>query len=106
MKWIGIPKLFLLGMLVAALGGFQLACSKPESSETKGVVQESHEKEAAPDPKAEKKEEKAEEKADDNDDKKVTNVKEAFQYTGKEMDKGFKKSGKSIKKAFVGDDKD
>jgi len=34
------------------------------------------------------------------------NVKEAFQKTGHEMDKGFKKAGSSIKKAFVGDDKD
>jgi len=41
-------------------------------------------------------------KKDDGD---VDNVKEAFQKTGHEMDKGLQKTGHEIKKFFVGDDK-
>jgi len=43
--------------------------------------------------------------SDKKEDGDVSNVKEAFQKTGHEMDKGFQKTGHEIKKAFVGDDK-
>jgi len=42
---------------------------------------------------------------DKKDDGHVDNVKEAFQKTGHEMDKGFQKTGHEIKKFFVGDEK-
>jgi len=43
---------------------------------------------------------------DDDDVDDVDNVKGAFQKTGHEMEKGFKKAGSEIKDFFVGDDKD
>jgi len=132
MKKLKTASFILMALAFTYTLAFQPACSKREAPETEQMAdsaQEGEEKaqtaeeEKASKTSAESESEKASaaqvqkgeaagssketaEKSDaeaGEDKKKVTNVKEAFQYTGKEMDKGLKKTGKTIKKAFVGD---
>ena len=111
MKITGFFKLALIALVTFSFAGFQVSCSKKQAPEQKEAVKAAPVVKKVEAPKKEetkkevKQEEKAEKKTEKSDDGKVTIVKEAFQYTGQEMDKGFKKTGSSIKKAFVGDDK-
>lgn len=113
MKKIGMIKLLTIGMAVFLLGYMNLSCKKGKTPEPEVKAEEVHEtkkekKEVKHEEKEEKKEAKHEEEdkkeESKEDGKKVDSVKGAFQYTGKEMDKGFKKTGKSMKKFFVGDE--
>ena len=108
-------KIIMIVLATASLAWAPLSCSKkdgpskeattkeePKEASKEASKEESHEGHKHQEAHQEEPKDSAEQK---EDDKKVTNVKEAFQYTGKEMDKGFKKTGSSIKKAFVGDGK-
>jgi len=85
-----------LFILIAAWAGI-LACNSNQPPSVIKTDSNAASTNADPPPK--------QEEPDKKDDGHVDNVKEAFQKTGHEMDKGFQKTGHEIKKFFVGDDK-